>query len=72
MDIRILHAVKIYAIDLLFVGFGGWCNVGLLLMQCWVMVGTTWGDGWCNSGSRLVQCWVMVGAMLGHGWCNVG
>ena len=28
----------------------GWDNVGLWLVQCWVMVGAMLGDGWCNVG----------------------
>ena len=28
----------------------GWDNVGLWLVQCWVMVGVMLGYGWCNVG----------------------
>ena len=47
-------------------------ELGLWLVQCWVMVGTKLGDGWWNVGSRVAQCWVMVGGMLGDGWWNAG
>ena len=50
----------------------GWCNVGLWLVQCWVMVGIMLGYGWCDVGLWLEQCWVMVGAMLVYSWLNVG
>ena len=44
----------------------GWHNVGLLLAQCWVMVGAT-----LVNYSWRTHCCFLVGAMLGHGWHNI-
>ena len=53
----------------------GWCNVGLLLVQRWlIIVGETLAYSWFCVGLWLAHSSVMVGTILGdgHGWHTVG